>query len=640
MTFKAPSTWLKNLGLPLPLLRLLLPQLAISSFVIVVYVGNLDLNHLACRVAFHLAELAILQTVFLIGWGALARTPWGENSPHAPRLFAFTLTGFLGGLNLLYFTQMLSVWFWASPLTLNILRALPPQIHSLSIPLGSLPSFALALIGLLCLSALALASAKAPALWRHLRLATTQPVRPIPLLSCLTIAAILASWSGHRAAWQSTRIFAGLSSDPLLSLFIPSSVAREVSPDKIAADLLARRNYPTGLPFHPRTVILITIDALRPDHLPSYGYPRQTTPFLSQLAATEHWQKVECAYSTSNASRYGLLSILTSRFPKSMHLESFGLPEVLQKQGYRTHAFLSGDHTTFQHLRRAYGDHFDLFHDGNNRPFPINDDRNVVDDIEHLPPSSGQPAFFWLHLMSVHELGARLPESARWKQNESELWNARIWGHKGASQAASDLYDNGILQADLHLERIFAALKAKGYLHDYLAVLTADHGQSLGEHGITGHWQNLYEPEVRIPMLFIESAIAPDSPMPFASQIDLAPTLLARLGLPLPTSWEGHSLLRSSSTPASLPEPSPPAFRTYLIATPPGKWRGVVDVRDGVRYKYLFDAHDPTHLQEHLFDLSADPDETRDLLGVAPQSLLDDLRRLAAIHFPLSRGSP
>jgi hypothetical protein len=87
-------------------------------------------------------------------------------------------------------------------------------------------------------------------------------------------------------------------------------------------------------------------------------------------------------------------------------------------------------------------------------------------------------------------------------------------------------------------------------------------------------------------------------------------------------------------------EPPTPAPRTYLIATPPGKWRGVVEVRDGIRYKYLFDAHDPTHLQEHLFDLSADPGETRDLLAVAPKSLLADLRRLASIHFQLSRGSP
>jgi arylsulfatase A-like enzyme len=108
-----------------------------------------------------------------------------------------------------------------------------------------------------------------------------------------------------------------------------------------------------------------------------------------------------------------------------------------------------------------------------------------------------------------------------------------------------DRYDDKVRQADGVIQQIFAALGAKHYLDDAVVVVTGDHGEGLGERHWAHGW-HLYNEDIRIPLLFYDTPAPAAKTYPdltFGAQVDIAPTILDRLGLPIPASWEGQSLL-------------------------------------------------------------------------------------------------
>ena len=123
-------------------------------------------------------------------------------------------------------------------------------------------------------------------------------------------------------------------------------------------------------------------------------------------------------------------------------------------------------------------------------------------------------------------------------------------------------------QADGIIRQIFDALRAKRYLDDAVVVVTGDHGEGLGERHWAHGW-HLYNEDIRIPMLLYDAPAATYPDLSFAAQVDIAPTILDRLGLPIPASWEGQSLLAPTPTalhvsPDVLPAQS---LRRAAIAT-------------------------------------------------------------------------
>ena len=98
-----------------------------------------------------------------------------------------------------------------------------------------------------------------------------------------------------------------------------------------------------------------------------------------------------------------------------------------------------------------------------------------------------------------------------------------------------NFYDNGVVRSDAVIAELLAQLKEKGYLQDALVVITADHGESLGEHGLYHHANSVREEVLRIPLVFIAYGSPlrlPPQVRDFASQVDIAPTILKELGLP------------------------------------------------------------------------------------------------------------
>jgi arylsulfatase A-like enzyme len=212
--------------------------------------------------------------------------------------------------------------------------------------------------------------------------------------------------------------------------------------------------------------------------------------------------------------------------------------------------------------------------------------------------------------MSTHYLGVQFPESHVFTSSEDRV-SPGLEPYKILEKLNKpDRYDDKVLQADGMIRRLFDALSEKHYLDDAIVVVTGDHGEGLGERHWAHGW-DLYNEDIRIPLLVYDSPAAAYPDLTFGVQVDIAPTILDRLGLPVPASWEGESLLH----------PSPQRFtrhQTYFVPN-----RFAVLYRDGDSlFKFIAT---PQYGKEELFDLRQDLHEYHDLAGDRP-SLFSQLR--------------
>jgi hypothetical protein len=377
-------------------------------------------------------------------------------------------------------------------------------------------------------------------------------------------------------------------------------------------ELRARAAYPRGLSFTRKNVILVVVDSLRADHTSVYGYARPTTPFLSSLAGTGRAKVVQLALSTCAETTCGLLSTLTSRSAQHLVRGSFALDNLLQDEGYAVYQILSGNHD-WRGLRQAYGYEQGLYFDStNSSKYLVDDDRVLLEGLAHVPDFSGHPAFFQFHLMSAHQLGVK-HDAFRKFQPATSGRNLR-WLLRGRDDeiALTNDYDNGVLEADDTIRQLFDVLETKGYLANSLVVITSDHGEGLAMRGL-GHSEFIYQEHIRIPLLFYDAPEASYANLRFATQIDIAPTVLDRLGLPIPSSWEGRSLLRPDVKQYSYHQSSWD-YACYAV----------VDRQPPAIFKYIECDNNKGSARE-LYDLAADPSETHNLAERNP-AVLHDLR--------------
>ena len=143
-----------------------------------------------------------------------------------------------------------------------------------------------------------------------------------------------------------------------------------------------------------------------------------------------------------------------------------------------------------------------------------------------------------MHLMSVHVLGLHDPHFKKWLPDKE--WNLLKLSRTPRSYRNN--YYNGILQADDTIRQIFGILEEKGLLERAIVVITADHGEYLGESDYFGHGFKPYEPLVRIPLLVYDMLQSEYPKRSVSSQVDIAPTMLYAIGAPIPTDWSGIPL--------------------------------------------------------------------------------------------------
>lgn len=443
--------------------------------------------------------------------------------------------------------------------------------------------------------------------------------RLAPVATALAVLGV-AGLVARDLAWRTPRS-EFLSADPILA-FLRSGIA--VYDDAylaVAARLAdeeprARAAYVAPAAFDRRHVIVIIVDSLRADHLPVYGYPRDTTPFLSSLQAQGRLQHVAMATSACAESNCGILATLTSKALQRQVPQNFKLHELLADRGYKTYFILSSSHD-WHGLRDYYGREQTLYFDGRDaRRHAGTDDGLLFEGLERVPDADG-PAFFYFHLMSTHHVGVKQARHRRFHPSDvTNDWATLFSGAYDRTTVVNN-YDNGVVQADATIESLFASLDAKGYLRDSVAVILSDHGESLGEGGRYGHVASLHQERILIPMLIYDPSGTRYANLDFATQVDVAPTLMRRLGLPVPQSWEGLSLLDGPARTES-------THQTRLTSACYGRLeRSSV----GTVTKYV---SCPSARSEMFFDVSADPGETRNLIATADRTVLARARQAIA----------
>jgi glucan phosphoethanolaminetransferase (alkaline phosphatase superfamily) len=357
-----------------------------------------------------------------------------------------------------------------------------------------------------------------------------------------------------------------------------------------------------------KNVVLIVVDALRSDRMGVYGYSRDTTPHLDRLDRAGVLRTVPKVRAACASSACGITSLISSKYVHESSRKPFTLHEVLRLHGYRVRLVLGGDHTNFYELKDVYGA-VDSYSDGaGRRDGYMNDDRLVLDRAAELPRWDGQPVLLHFHLMSLHSAGKRHPAFQTFMPARPYMVPTLADG-----VSAGNYYDNGVLQADAFIHELLATLRSKGYLSDTLVVMTSDHGEALGERGVYGHPQALDDEVLRIPLVLMAEGYTPPrlpNAVVAASQVDIAPTILAELGIEQPRTWSGARLDR-------------PIARPYIYMQQ-ANTLGFIDGRDPANvWKYSIDRRT---LKEQAFNVSVDPQARNNIISDAAASLRHDWR--------------
>jgi arylsulfatase A-like enzyme len=294
------------------------------------------------------------------------------------------------------------------------------------------------------------------------------------------------------------------------------------------------------------SVLVITVDALRADHLGSYGYDKPTSPNIDQLLSDG--LLFERAWTPEPLTGPAMCSMITGLSPQEHAATRNGLrmktglnslPKILAEQGWRTAAFV-GTWTLKDNLT-LLGEHFETYGERlrRRRWFGVLNSEATGEDItndalEWLNDSgtkdSATPFFLWVHYIEPHA-PYRFHEkyAGRLSINDDKL--TRI-----------DRYDTEIAAVDEAIGRLLAGVQELGHDDNLVVVFTADHGESLGEHDYWGHGRYLYEPSLRIPLgISWRGRIPAGRTSSQATLLDLAPTLLELGGVDVPNELPGRS---------------------------------------------------------------------------------------------------
>jgi len=352
---------------------------------------------------------------------------------------------------------------------------------------------------------------------------------------------------------------------------------------------------PPKAPAAPRRVLLVTLDTTRADRLGAYGWKAARTPFLDELAA--HGVRYSMARCAAPITLPSHATILSGVLPCTHGVRDNGLfvldgaatllSEVVKERGFSTGAFV-GSFILDGRYGLAQG--FDVYHGpppsrlGLQREVIERPASAVVDDavgwLEKL--DRGASLFLWIHFYDPHA------------------------PHSGS-------YDDEIATCDAQLARLRKRFDEFGFGEGLLEVVTADHGEGLGEHGEETHGVLLHDATMRVPLLLrgggLPRGLVVATPV---THVQIAPTVLDWLGVARSAMPEARAAALPIAEESAERSDEAPALLETLLPLDLHRWaplHGIV-LKGMKLVRGRFD---------ELFDVAADPGETKDLAKERPE---------------------
>ena len=378
----------------------------------------------------------------------------------------------------------------------------------------------------------------------------------------------------------------------------------------------------------PPSIVFVSLDTVRADHLSAYGYERRTSPTLERLAregvlfeqAMSHFPSTTASHMTMLTSLQPCAHRVTlpmNRLPATVTT----LAEALADAGYDTaavteDALIKGD----AGFHRGFDEYRDLLWTESEAAEVTRPPHKVTGLFGQglqlasawIEAHADRPFFFFLHTYQPHVPFKVPPHYATLFPVEADAPEAR-------RQAAD--YDAGMLNTDDLFAHFVAALARRGILDRTVLVVTSDHGTEFGEHGGIGHARSVYDDQVHVPLIFRHPRLATGGKRISAvvPLLDLAPTLLELAGAAPPASFRGRSLvpfLRGETPPSTEPR----VFAEQLWGA-----RQTL-LRDG-RWAWI-----KTPKGTELYDMSVDPHQQKDLAPSDAQRAADGDKRIDAFR--------
>ena len=357
-------------------------------------------------------------------------------------------------------------------------------------------------------------------------------------------------------------------------------------------------------------VLLITIDTVRADHFSAYGYERKTTPVMDAIA--REGTLFQNAWAHAPSTRYSMPAILTGRYPlavfydysvwwPALQTRNYTIAEMLKSAGLYTGAILN--YSYFAKVRRM-NQGYDQYDNSNARLHAptgkegpaktrgSSSKQQTDRAIKFVKKHGQEPFHLWVHYYDPHY------------QYEH---------HEGVEQYGEediDRYDEEIRFTDQQIGRLIDHLKEEKVYEKTVIVITGDHGEGFGEHGVDLHGFHLYAAQTKVPLIIRVPGLEPQKVTMPVSHVDVLPTLANIVGEPPRDEMQGRSLLDVMSGQSKAGRD-----RVVFQQLSFGNGKGRTEIRAAASARCHIIYNVQPHTSWELYNIAHDPMEKHDIIG-------------------------
>ena len=373
-------------------------------------------------------------------------------------------------------------------------------------------------------------------------------------------------------------------------------------------------------------IVLIVIDPLRADALPCYGYIANTTPNICKFA--ENNTLYTNTFSQSSWTLPSIMSLFSSQYPSQhgmftplvdvLAATTTTLPMTLKAAGYNT-TFIGpvDDPTHHIPLDKGVGRGFDSI-------FPytsLSDAAIILQNKLKESSTTHKPSFVFIHSFdlrnnSTKQAPTQFPLDPNYRYGFVDTYLQTIPLHTqdtaGNITSYKRIYDERLRQLDLQFPQLLQSISDSNNQVNTMIAITSDHGEEFGEHGQSTHGLNLYKTVTHVPFILSIPKQTPKRIDNLVQSIDIFPTLINAIGIPLPSSVKGINVLspRASTNNFSISQLEP---EKHLVA-----------IRNHTWAYYFNPDNETTKRKGELYNTLIDPSETHPILSPDPM-VIDEL---------------